>query len=77
MIVYVVFRLIIVTIVLLTSFIFPNLNLVLTLGGAVLGTIMTIVLPVTFYNRAYSITEKNMKYDKNNFDNVTQADDQH
>ena len=36
------------------SFVFPDLNLVLTIGGAVLGTIMTIVVPVMFYNRAYS-----------------------
>ena len=36
------------------SFVFPDLNLVLTIGGAVLGTIMTIVVPVMFYNKAYS-----------------------
>ena len=69
MIVFVVIRMIVVAVVVLTSFSFPNLNLVLTLGGSILGTIMTIVLPVTFYNRAYSMTEKNQKYDKNNYGN--------
>ena len=69
MIVFVVIRLVVVAVVVLTSFVFPNLNLVLTLGGSILGTIMTIVLPVTFYNRAYSMTEKNQKYDKNNYGN--------
>lgn len=39
------------------SFAFPNLNVVLTIGGAVLGTIVSVILPVMFYNRAYSHPE--------------------
>ena len=48
------FRTLLVFLVISVSFIFPDLNLVLTLGGAVLGTIMTIVVPIMFYNKAYS-----------------------
>ena len=45
------------------SFVFPDLNLVLTVGGAVLGTIMTIVVPVMFYNRAFSHPPQKEKAD--------------
>ena len=72
MIVFVAIRLVVVILVVLTSFTFPNLNIVLTLGGSILGTIMTIIVPVMFYNRAYSMSEKNLKYDKNNY-----GDDSH
>jgi hypothetical protein len=30
------------------SFVFPDLNLVLTAGGALLGTIMTIIVPTLY-----------------------------
>jgi len=33
----------------------------LTFAGAVLGTIVNIILPVLFYNRAYNGSEKNLK----------------
>lgn len=36
------------------SFVFPNINTLLTLGGAVLGLFISVVLPVILYNRAYS-----------------------
>lgn len=65
-IVYVFFRLVIVALVVLISFTFPNLNLVLTLGGSILGTIMTIIIPISFYNRAYSNDFKHQKHDKTN-----------
>ena len=37
----------------------PNLNVMLTFVGAALGTLMNIVLPVLFYNRAYNTSDKN------------------
>lgn len=50
----------------LGSFVFPNLNIMLALGGSIMGTCMTIVLPVMFYNRAYSQNPKHLKLDKSN-----------
>lgn len=44
--------------IVLTSFVLPsNLNLCLSIAGAVLGFIVTILIPVTFYNKALEITE--------------------
>lgn len=43
-----------------TSFVVPSLNAMLTLGGSVMGTLMTIVVPVLFYNRAYSGEKKHL-----------------
>ena len=50
----------------LGSFVFPNLNVMLALGGSVIGTCMTIIMPVMFYNRAYSQEPKHLKMDKSN-----------
>ena len=41
------------------AFIIPNINILLTIAGALLGTIVNIVLPVLFYNRAYGFSSKN------------------
>jgi hypothetical protein len=49
----------IILIVFTISIIIPNLNLLLTFVGAVLGTIINIWLPVLFYNRAYNPSFKN------------------
>lgn len=38
----------------------PNLNILLTLSGAVLGTIVNVYLPVFFYLRAYNSSDKNL-----------------
>ena len=38
----------------------------LTFAGAVLGTIVNIILPVLFYNRAYNGSQKNLKLEKPN-----------
>lgn len=38
----------------------------LTFAGAVLGTIVNIVLPVAFYNRAYNGSDKNLRLEKPN-----------
>jgi hypothetical protein len=46
------------------SFFFPSINILLAVGGSVMGTLMTIVMPVMFYNRAYSGSEKNLMMDK-------------
>ena len=47
-----------------TSFIIPNINVMLILGGSVLGTIVTIIIPILFYNRAYSGDLKHLSLDK-------------
>jgi hypothetical protein len=41
------------------SFLIPNIHILLTLAGSILGTIVNIYLPVLFYNKAYNYTEKN------------------
>ena len=52
-------RILIISIVIGLAFLIPNINILLTIGGAVLGTIVNIVVPVLFYNRAYNYKEKN------------------
>ena len=47
------------------SFVIPNINIMLILGGSILGTIVTIIIPVMFYNRAYSNEDKHLGLDKN------------
>ena len=47
-----------------TAFVIPNINILITFTGAVLGTIVNIVLPVIFYNRAYSYSDKNRRLEK-------------
>ena len=42
------------------SFTVPSLSAMLTLGGSIMGTLMTIVVPVMFYNRAYSGEKKHL-----------------
>ena len=46
------------------SFLIPNIHILLTLAGSVLGTIVNIILPVLFYNRAYNWSDKNYKLQK-------------
>ena len=41
------------------SFLIPNIHILLTLAGSILGTIVNIYIPVIFYNRAYNYSEKN------------------
>jgi len=38
----------------------------LTFAGAVLGTLVNIILPVMFYNRAYNGSDKNLKLERPN-----------
>lgn len=38
----------------------------LTFAGALLGTIVNIVLPVMFYNRAYNNSSKNLRLERPN-----------
>ena len=40
--------------ILYASFLLPNINVILTIGGAVLGFLLTVAIPVLFYNAAYS-----------------------
>jgi hypothetical protein len=46
------------------SMLIPNIHLLMIFGGSILGTITNIYIPVIFYNRAYSYTEKNQKLEK-------------
>ena len=56
-----IFRTLVVIIVTGLSFLIPNINILLTFAGAILGTIVNVVLPVVFYNRAYTHSPKNKK----------------
>lgn len=55
------FRILIMYTVAGLSFLIPNIHILLTLAGSVLGTLVNIVLPVVFYNRAYNWSDKNKK----------------
>ena len=44
----------------------PNIGLLITFTGAILGTIINIWLPVIFYNRAYNGSSKNFELIKAN-----------
>ena len=43
----------------LVSIVIPNISILITFLGALLGTIINVWIPVFFYNRAYNNTEKN------------------
>lgn len=45
------------------SFLIPNINILLQVSGSINGTIITIIMPVVFYSRAYSDTDKNLLRD--------------
>jgi amino acid permease len=55
------FRVLIIFTIAGLSFLIPNIHILLTLAGSILGTIVNIYLPVLFYNRAYNYSEKNQK----------------
>lgn len=46
------------------SFYFPDVNVVLVVGGSIIGTLVNIIIPVLFYNRAYSGDLKHLKKDR-------------
>lgn len=58
-VVYFLFRTLVVAIIIGLAFLIPNLSILITFCGAVLGTIVNILLPVLFYNRAYNNSDKN------------------
>jgi len=58
------FRILIVFTIAGLSFLIPNIHILLTLAGSVLGTVVNIVLPDIFYNRAYNWSDKNKKKEK-------------
>ena len=61
---YLFFRFLIVVIVFTISLCIPNLNILLTISGALMGTLVNIWLPVFFYTRAYNGSDKNLKLEK-------------
>jgi hypothetical protein len=57
-------RILIVATLTFLAFLVPNISILLTFGGAVLGTIVNILIPVLFYNRAYNYSHKNRSLEK-------------
>ena len=47
-------RILILLAIVYLAFLIPNINVMLTLGGSVLGAIISIILPILMYNGAYS-----------------------
>ena len=56
------FRTLTVALICISAFLIPNLNVLLTLVGAILGTIISVIIPVAFYNRAYDYSEKSKHF---------------
>jgi hypothetical protein len=48
----------------LLSILIPNISILITFLGALLGTIINVWIPVFFYNRAYNTSEKNKRLKK-------------
>jgi len=46
---YFIVRMIVALLVVFGSFAFKNINILLAIGGSLVGTLMTIVMPVVFY----------------------------
>jgi amino acid permease len=63
---FILVRFLIVIIVFFVSILIPNINIMLIISGAFCGTLVNIIIPVTFYNRAYngSIKNENMHLDE-------------
>ena len=57
--VYFGFRTLLVIVISASAYIIPNINILIVLGGSIFGTTLNIILPVLFYNRAYTFTPKN------------------
>lgn len=51
---YTLTRVIVIALIYLLALVLPEIDIILEIGGAVLGTIINIVIPTLFYNRAYS-----------------------
>ena len=58
------YRILVVVIVALIASIVPNINILMTFTGSIFGTIVNILLPTLFYNRAYNRKEKNLKLER-------------
>lgn len=63
-VVYFGFRTLIIILLCIIAFSIPNINILLTIGGALLGTTVNIVLPILFYNRAYAFSAKNRMFEQ-------------
>lgn len=61
-------RLVIVAFIFLLSLCIPNLNILLTLSGSLLGTLVNVWFPVLFYLRAYNGSDKNKNLEVNDKD---------
>jgi hypothetical protein len=56
--------------ILLLSFIIPDVNFVLTILGSTFGTLLMYVIPVFFYNKAYSNSANNMRLNREALNNL-------
>lgn len=61
---FAIIRIALIMILFALSMLIPNIHLLLIFGGAILGTITNIYLPVIFYNRAFTFTDKNKALEK-------------
>jgi len=51
-------RSMVVTCILFSTLLFPNINILLSLAGAITGTVVSVVLPVMLYNKTYEHNDK-------------------
>lgn len=58
------YRTLIVVIIALIASLVPSINILMTFTGSIFGTIVNILLPTLFYNRAYNRSDKNKKLEK-------------
>jgi len=54
----------VISIIYFISILIPNISILLTFLGALLGTIINVWIPVLFYNRAYNNNRKNLALKK-------------
>ena len=57
---YLLIRISVVITCLIISFVVPNINILLQFGGSIIATLVSVVFPIMFYNRAYNDSEKNL-----------------
>lgn len=62
---FILVRFLIVIMVFFVSILVPNVNIMLIISGSLCGTLVNIVIPVLFYNRAFNTSEKNKALEGN------------
>jgi len=76
---YLICRTLVVLFLTVTSYLFPSVNLFLVLCGSLFGTLITIIVPVCLYNRAFPSDPKylamDLKANANNANGHDELDD--